>query len=110
MISATPDKPTDKAKQNDVKHAWLTPRLTVEQQIMPQDLVSRVMSFLRAHAVFLFVGLVACMGGDGSVIWGFFLPFFFLSVKIICQSWELGLGDGEETDLKNEKIEVWEQA
>lgn len=39
-----PDKPTAKAKQN-ILEAGFTPRLTVEQQITPQDLVSRIVSF-----------------------------------------------------------------
>lgn len=50
------------------------PKAGSEAANYPQDLVSGVISFLSAHAVVLFVGLIAWLGGDGGVIWGFFLP------------------------------------
>lgn len=85
------DTLTARAEQSGLEVCF-TPRLAVVQQIFPQDLASRAVSFLRARVV-LFVGLVAWLGGDGSVVWGVFLPFFSLSVKIICplvclESWE----------------------
>lgn len=67
------------------------------QQIIPQDLASGAVSFLRARAVVLFVGLVAQPGGDGSVVWGVFLPFFSLSRKILCPL--VCLESGERTLL-----------
>lgn len=63
---------------------WFTPKLAVVQQIIPQDLASGAVSFLSARAVVLCVSLVAQLGGDGSVVWGVFLPFFSLSMKILC--------------------------
>lgn len=77
------DTLTARAEQSSLE-GWLTPRLAVVQQIIPQDLASGAVSFLRARVVVLFVGLVAWLGGLGSVAWDVFLPFFSLSMKIFC--------------------------
>lgn len=84
-----PDKRTANAQQSSLA-AWFTPWRTAVQQLLPETLRPGqwAVSFLRAHAVVSFVGLVAWLGAGGSVVQGFFLPFFFLSVEIICPPWE----------------------
>lgn len=62
------------AKQSSLE-ASFSPELTTVEQIISQDLANRVISFLRAHTIVLLVDYIAWLGGDGSVVRGFFLPF-----------------------------------